>query len=63
MGNNYRRGSFKRSSCYVNAKIIGRFGDADDFLDFFIMPAYIVGGTFQGCLHPAIILYAARYTL
>ena len=23
-------------------------GDADDFLDCFIMPAHIVGGTFQG---------------
>ena len=30
----------------VNAKIIGRFGDADDFLDCFIIPARIVGGTF-----------------
>lgn len=32
----------------VNAKIIGRFGDADDFLDCFIIPARIVGGTFWG---------------
>ncbi len=31
---------------HVNAKIIGRFGDADDFLDCFIIPARIVGGTF-----------------
>ncbi len=33
---------------HVNAKIIGRFGDADDFLDCFIIPARIVGGTFWG---------------
>ena len=32
----------------VNAKIIGRFGDADDFLDCFIIPVRIVGGTFWG---------------
>ncbi|HFT9552476.1 TPA: hypothetical protein ACGTAQ_005036, partial [Escherichia coli] len=30
------------SSAVVNAKIIGRFGDADDFLDCFIIPARIV---------------------
>ena len=47
----------------VNAKIIGRFGDADDFLDCFIIPAHIVGGTFWGWRHLAIILYAARYTI
>ncbi|EDW9102960.1 hypothetical protein AVE81_003874 [Salmonella enterica subsp. diarizonae] len=33
---------------HVNAKIFDRFGDADDFLDCFIMPAHIVGGTFRG---------------
>uniref|UniRef100_UPI000BE423D4 ATP-binding protein n=1 Tax=Escherichia coli TaxID=562 RepID=UPI000BE423D4 len=32
----------------VNATIFNRYGDADDFLDCFIMPARIVGGTFQG---------------
>lgn len=36
-------------------------GDADDFPGCFIMPARIVRGTFQGW--PAIILYAARYTI
>ena len=32
----------------VNATMFDRYGDADDFLDCFIMPARIVGGTFQG---------------
>ncbi len=32
----------------VNSTIFDRYGDADDFLDCFIMPAHIVGGTFQG---------------
>ncbi len=31
----------------VNATMFGRHGDADDFLDCFIIPARIVGGTFQ----------------
>ena len=38
-------------------------GDAFDFLDCFIISAHIVDGTFQGWLHPAIILYAARVML
>ena len=29
-------------------KTAPELGDADDFLDCFIMPAHIVGGTFQG---------------
>ncbi len=28
--------------------LLVRVGDADDFLDCFIIPARIVGGTFQG---------------
>lgn len=31
-----------------NVRIFDRHGDADDFLDCFIMPARIVGGTFWG---------------
>ena len=30
----------------VNATMFDRYGDADDFLDCFIIPARIVGGTF-----------------
>ena len=32
----------------VNATMFDRYGDADDFLDCFIIPARIVGGTFWG---------------
>lgn len=32
----------------VHATIFGSVEDADDFLDCFIMPAHIVGGTFLG---------------
>ncbi|ENB01021.1 hypothetical protein EC2864350_5201 [Escherichia coli 2864350] len=32
----------------VNATMFDRLGDADDFLDCFIIPARIVGGTFWG---------------
>ena len=32
----------------VNATMFDRYGDADDFLDCFIIPAHIVGGTFWG---------------
>ena len=32
----------------VNATMFDRYGDADDFLDSFIIPARIVGGTFWG---------------
>lgn len=37
----------------VNATIFDCYGDEDDFLDCFIMPAHIVGGTFQGGIHLA----------
>ncbi|GCJ26369.1 hypothetical protein BvCmsL112A_04631 [Escherichia coli] len=30
----------------VNATMFDRYGDADDFLDCFIIPARIVSGTF-----------------
>ncbi|HAM4766823.1 TPA: hypothetical protein IBW81_004825 [Escherichia coli] len=30
----------------VMNEVFGRLGDADDFLDCFIIPARIVGGTF-----------------
>ena len=33
---------------FVNATMFDRYGDADDFLDCFIIPARIVGGTFWG---------------
>ncbi|EFJ60891.1 hypothetical protein HMPREF9553_03023, partial [Escherichia coli MS 200-1] len=32
----------------VNAMMFDCLGDADDFLDCFIIPARIVGGTFWG---------------
>ena len=32
--------------CCVNATMFDRYGAADDFLDCFIIPARIVGGTF-----------------
>ncbi|WP_242806085.1 hypothetical protein [Escherichia coli] len=35
-----------KDSASVNATMFDRYGNADDFLDCFIIPARIVGGTF-----------------
>lgn len=37
---------FATALSLVNATMFDRYGDADDFLDCFIIPARIVGGTF-----------------